>query len=171
MNSLDGIIRVPKDLKNDARRLATLILILAPIGAVSAFMLAQASEPRASTRSAVTPAAPVTTNLQAPTSLQVPVINPLVQAPQQTNASVEMHTSQSSSAQPPVTKIQVNQQSIDIPPDGTVHKVISSDGSTTTLDVTNSTNGSSDTSSSSSTNIQLNTSSSTVTNSQTDTGP
>lgn len=171
MNSLDGIIRIPKGLKHDARRLVTVVLMLAPIGVVSAFMVAQATEPHASTRSAVTPSAPVKTDLQAPAPLQVPAVNPLVQAPQQTNASVELHTTQSSSTQPPVTKIQVNQQSIDVPPDGTVHKVISSDGNTTTLDVTNSTSESSDTSSSSSTNIQLNTSSSTAINSQTDTGP
>lgn len=171
MNSLDGIIRTPKGLKREARRLTTLVLLLAPIGVIGTFALAQGIQSSSTARSAVAPTVPPKASPQMPLSLQVPTVSPMSSASNQANTSIELHTTQTSPTQAPVTKVQVNQRSVDVPPDGSVHKVMSTDGGTTTLDISNSTSGSSNSSSSSSTNIQLNSSSTSVTNNKTDTGP
>lgn len=171
MNSLDGIIKTPKGLKREARRLTTLVLLLAPIGVIGAFAMAQGTQSSPAARSTVAPSVPPKASPQTPLSLQVPALSSMSSASNQANTSIELHTMQASPTQAPVTKVQVNQQSVDIPPDGSVHKVMNTDGGTTTLDISNSTSGSSNSSSSSSTNIQLNSSSTSVTNNQTDTGP
>lgn len=170
MNSLDGIIRTPKGFKHEARRLITLVFMLAPIGIVGAVMATQGDGGQSAARSTVAPSVPPKAAVPLPTSLQTPVIGS-PNSSQQANTSIELHTNQTSPTQAPVTKVRVDQQAIDIPPDGSVHRVMSTNNGTTTLDVTSSTSGSSDTSTSSSTNIQLNTSSTSSTNSQTDTGP
>lgn len=167
MKRIDGIIAVPKGLKREARRLVAIAFMLAPIGALSAVAAVGVN---GKTTSNLEPSSAAPTAQSAAPSLASPTSPPVADqgAGNKASSSVELHTTQSAPGSAPKTELKVNQQTVDIPPSGTVHKVISNDNSTTTLDVSHSSSSISD-GSSSSTNIQLNTSSSTVNNSNSDT--
>lgn len=171
MTSLDGIIPVPHGLKQEIRRLVIIVFMLAPIGVLATVA---AIGPHTGTASSLTssPAVPAqhptVSPFIAPTSPQpAPEPSP---ASGNISSSLELHTSQSATGAAPTTQLKVNNQSVTVPSDGSVHKVMSNDSGTTTLDISNSSSSVSD-SSSSSTNIQLNTSSSTFSNNETSAGP
>lgn len=168
MTSLDGIIAVPKGLKREARRLVLIAFMLAPIGVLATFALTQTHPTPTAQRTVTAPAEP-------PVGLAAPLMSPSSAAPLATSSkpqssSIELHATQSGPSQAPTTQLKVNQQPVDVPANGSVHKVISNDTGTTTIDISNSSSSVSD-SSSSSTNIQLNATSNTITNSETSTGP
>jgi hypothetical protein len=132
-------------------------LIAAPVGAIAwaATAINGANQQ---------PQSSVTSDNESQTSLEVqpPQLPP--ELPQETGAihehqsSVHVETVQPSSDQPPQTTVEINGQSIDVPDQGNVHKVIQDANGTTTLDLSVDSNVSSG-SSESSTNIELNTTS------------
>ncbi len=168
MKRIDGIIAVPKGLKREARRLVAIAFMLAPIGALSAVAAVGVN---GKTSSNLEPSSAASAAKSAAPSLASPASPPVADqgpASSKASSSVELHTTQSASGSAPTTQLKVNQQTVDIPQSGTVHKVISNDSGTTTLDVSHSSSSVSD-GSSSSTSIQLNTSSSTSSSSSSDT--
>lgn len=174
MASLDGIIAVPKGFKHDIRLLIVVAFMVAPIGVMATLAAVQADSrgTHAASSNVTAPAAPLQTTVPTLSSHPQTPLTPGDLPTSQSNqaSSVELHTTLKNPGQPPVTHLNVNQQSVDVPVDGSVHKVISNGNGTTSIDVSNSSSTVSD-SSSSSTSIQVNTSSSSSTNSQTSTGP
>lgn len=171
MTSLDGIMPFPNDFKREVRRLVVIALIVAPIGVLASLAITQSHSSSVPQRTVTTgPSASLPPGMMAPLTPGLTVVNQAeTQSGSHTSASVELHTTQTTANQAPVTKLKVNDQPIDVPPEGNTHKVITNDNGMTTVDISNSSTG--ETNSSSSTSVQVNTSTNTITNTQTDTGP
>lgn len=170
MTSLDGVIAVPKGLKREARRLVVIAFLLAPVGVVAAFSFTQAHPAPNAQR---TPSSTVTPTSAVMNASLAPIANTSITSASHTSGASSVHINTAttqSNATPPITHVQVNDQPVDVPANGSLHKVISSDNGTTTIDVNNQSSNSSS-SSSSSMNIQLNSSSTTQAGTSTSTGP
>jgi hypothetical protein len=139
--------------------LIVLACIIAPIA-----VLVIAARSSSSAHSAV-PITPVSNS--AETEPNAPVTTPPASGDIQSESSIDLHSSQASPEQP-ATKLWVNNQPVEVPDNGSTHKVMTNDNGTTTVDISSSssmTGGSS----SSSTNIEVNTDATATT--ETDPGP
>lgn len=157
MGNGEGVYRQSPTLRRELRALIILACLLAPVGALVIAMRSGSSN------QAALPAAE-----SAKVEPDPPALAPPAKEEMQSEATINFQSSQSSQAAAPTTNLKVNNQSVEVPTNGSTHQVMSDSNGTTTIDISNSstmTGGSS----SSSTDVEINTDSSVT--SRTDSGP
>lgn len=139
-------------------RLLAAMLVIAPVGIITWLLAMTSDANQRSQASAATDTATSQTSLETPAT----PLSPEPQATEgdihETQTSLRVETVQPDASQAPQTSVEVNGQPVDVPSDGTVHKVIQDVNGTTTLDVSSSSSSSSG-GSRSSTNVDVNMSS------------
>lgn len=133
-------------------------LIAAPVGVI-AWLATVISGANQQPQASVTSDNESQTSLEAKSSqLPPPEPSPEKSAIHESQSTLRVETVQPDANQPPQTTVEVNGQAIDVPDQGSVHRVIQDENGTTTLDLSVDSNVSSG-SSESSTSIEFNASS------------
>lgn len=161
--TMTGLWRISSQDGTPAKRvnkwLASL-LIAAPVGVI-AWLATVISGANQQPQASVTSDNESQTSLEAKSPQLPPEPSPETGAIHESQSTLRVETVQPNANQPPQTTVEVNGQAIDVPNQGSVHRVIQDANGTTTLDLSVDSNVSSG-SLESSTSIEFNASSETI---------
>lgn len=149
------------NLLDDPRKRTQLLaaaLVVVPIGVIAWLLTVISDANQRSQAASTTDATTSQTSLETPTIPLEPEPSTVAGNINDSQSSLRVEVVQPNVDQAPQTSVEVNGQAIDVPADGTVHKIIQDVNGTTTLDISTSSSASSGTTRSS-TDIELNASS------------